>query len=128
MGSKVGLYHICPNDWTLQCCSELWLNEEEAQHGLLAQKSKVVCLCFAGTLLAIVGSGREENRNNRYPNAAGLAQPSGLSLSQDMLFIADSESSTVRRLDLTTGQLYPAVGGDRNPCVSVMFTLSCGSC
>ncbi len=53
----------------------------------------------AGTLVRIAGSGAEENRNNSYPAKAGFAQPSGLSLdqSQGTLFIADSESSTVRR-------------------------------
>ena len=42
-------------------------------------------------------------------------QPSGLSLSRDggELFVADSESSTVRGCELTTGGGRPHVGGDR---------------
>ncbi|KAF2981219.1 hypothetical protein EK904_014570 [Melospiza melodia maxima] len=54
---------------------------------------KGVCLRFAG-------SGNEENRNNAYPHKAGFAQPSGLCLAPEepwsCLFVADSESSTVR--------------------------------
>ena len=45
------------------------------------------------------------NRNNSYPAKAGLAQPSGLSLDVNFapagaLYVADSESSTIRRIDL----------------------------
>ncbi|XP_023336064.1 NHL repeat-containing protein 2 isoform X2 [Eurytemora carolleeae] len=71
----------------------------------------------AGTLVRIAGSGAEENRNNSYPAKAGFAQPSGLSLdqSQGTLFIADSESSTVRRMDLKDGCVKNVVGGERDP-------------
>jgi hypothetical protein len=42
-------------------------------------------------------------------------QPSGLSLAADggALFVADSESSTVRSCDLGTGGGRPHVGGDK---------------
>ncbi|RZC32846.1 NHL repeat-containing protein 2 [Asbolus verrucosus] len=71
----------------------------------------------AGTCLSIAGSGREENRNNLYPNSAGFAQPSGLALcsKNKEVYIADSESSSVRRLSLVDGKVTPVVGGDRNP-------------
>ncbi|XP_046421281.1 NHL repeat-containing protein 2 isoform X2 [Neodiprion fabricii] len=71
----------------------------------------------AGTCIAIVGSGREENRNNSYPHAAGLAQPSGLALAREknMLFFADSESSSVRVVHLDDGKVSGVCGGDRNP-------------
>ncbi|KAL3279328.1 hypothetical protein HHI36_016835 [Cryptolaemus montrouzieri] len=71
----------------------------------------------AGTCVAIAGSGREENRNNMYPHAAGFAQPSGIVLHRknSEVYIADSESSTVRRLDLADGKVTPVVGGDKNP-------------
>ncbi|XP_063909469.1 NHL repeat-containing protein 2 isoform X2 [Zophobas morio] len=71
----------------------------------------------AGTCLAIAGSGREENRNNAYPNSAGFAQPSGLALcnKNKEVYVADSESSSVRRLSLVDGKVTPVVGGDRNP-------------
>lgn len=71
----------------------------------------------AGTCVAIVGSGREENRNNSYPHAAGLAQPSGIAVVQEYktAFLADSESSAIRRLHLDNGQVSAVCGGDKNP-------------
>lgn len=73
-----------------------------------------------GTCINIAGSGREENRNNSYPHASAFAQPSGLALCEKRkeLYIADSESSSVRRLSLVDGKVTPVVGGDRNPNVS----------
>ncbi|KFQ47343.1 NHL repeat-containing protein 2, partial [Nestor notabilis] len=73
---------------------------------------KGVCLRFAG-------SGNEENRNNAYPHKAGFAQPSGLSLASEepwnCLFVADSESSTVRTIALKDGAVKHLVGGERDP-------------
>nr|XP_033322371.1 NHL repeat-containing protein 2 isoform X1 [Megalopta genalis] len=71
----------------------------------------------ASTCAAIVGSGREENRNNTYPHAAGLAQPSGLIVVQEdkMVFFADSESSTIRSVDLNNGRVSAVCGANRNP-------------
>ncbi|NXA11762.1 NHLC2 protein, partial [Sapayoa aenigma] len=73
---------------------------------------KGVCLRFAG-------SGNEENRNNAYPHKAGFAQPSGLSLAPEdpwnCLFVADSESSTVRTVSLKDGAVKHLVGGERDP-------------
>lgn len=76
-----------------------------------------------GTCINIAGSGREENRNNSYPHASAFAQPSGLALCEKRkeLYIADSESSSVRRLSLVDGKVTPVVGGDRNPNVSLFF-------
>ncbi|KAM4896466.1 NHL repeat-containing protein 2 isoform 2-T2 [Sylvia borin] len=73
---------------------------------------KGVCLRFAG-------SGNEENRNNAYPHKAGFSQPSGLSLAPEepwqCLFVADSESSTVRTISLKDGAVKHLVGGERDP-------------
>lgn len=67
------------------------------------------------------GSGGEENRNNAYPHKAGFAQPSGLAAAPEepwsCLFVADSESSTVRTLALKDGAVKPLVGGERDPTV-----------
>lgn len=75
----------------------------------------------AKTCACIAGSGSEENRNNQYPSKAAFAQPSGLVLDQEgqELYIADSESSSVRRLSLLTGKVSAVVGGDRDPCVRI---------
>lgn len=71
----------------------------------------------AGTCIAIVGSGKEENRNNLYPHTAGLAQPSGLTINKErkIAFFADSESSAIRSIDLESGQVSIVCGANRNP-------------
>ncbi|XP_076678461.1 NHL repeat-containing protein 2 isoform X2 [Andrena cerasifolii] len=71
----------------------------------------------ADTCVAIVGSGREENRNNAYPHTAGLAQPSGLVVVQErkLAFFADSESSAVRCIDLKNGRVSAVCGANRDP-------------
>ncbi|KAI5103328.1 NHL repeat-containing protein 2, partial [Silurus meridionalis] len=72
-----------------------------------------------GECVRFAGSGNEENRNNAYPHKAGLAQPSGLTAAPEepwsCLFIADSESSTIRSLSLTDGAVRHVVGGERDP-------------
>ena len=72
--------------------------------------------------MCVAGSGVEGNRNNAYPHQAAFAQPSGLSLSPvgclGRLFVADSESSSVRQISLKNGRVTNLVGGDRDPTVS----------
>ncbi|KAJ8317299.1 hypothetical protein KUTeg_005203, partial [Tegillarca granosa] len=67
----------------------------------------------------IAGSGNEENRNNSYPDKAAFAQPSGLALSTDeevnTVYIADSESSSIRQMSLKDGTVKGLVGGERDP-------------
>ena len=74
----------------------------------------------AGTCAAIVGTGKEENRNNSYPHAAGFAQPSGVCVADELqtAFVADSESSSIRKISLMDGKVTAVVGGDRSPFVS----------
>ncbi|KAG7282329.1 hypothetical protein CRUP_002717 [Coryphaenoides rupestris] len=65
------------------------------------------------------GSGNEENRNNSYPHKAAFAQPSGLAPAPEgpwnCLYVADSESSTVRTVALGDGAVKLLVGGERDP-------------
>ncbi|XP_053245128.1 NHL repeat-containing protein 2 isoform X1 [Podarcis raffonei] len=72
-----------------------------------------------GTCLRFAGSGNEENRNNAYPHKAGFAQPSGLTVAAEepwnYLFVADSESSTLRTISLKDGAVKHLVGGERDP-------------
>ncbi|XP_063818629.1 NHL repeat-containing protein 2 isoform X2 [Pseudophryne corroboree] len=72
-----------------------------------------------GTCVRFAGSGNEENRNNSYPHKAGFAQPSGLTLCTaepwNCLFVADSESSTIRSVSLKDGAVKHMVGGERDP-------------
>ncbi|KAJ3607524.1 hypothetical protein NHX12_024575 [Muraenolepis orangiensis] len=73
----------------------------------------------AGTCVRWAGSGSEENRNNSYPRKAAFAQPSGLAAAPESpwscLFVADSESSTVRTVALVDGAVKLLVGGERDP-------------
>lgn len=81
-----------------------------------------------GTCLAIVGSGTEENRNNTYPYSAGLAQPSGITIAEELKIavFADSESSSIRSINLQTGQVQAICGGSKNPlvCLNVYKLIS----
>lgn len=73
----------------------------------------------AGTCLRWAGSGSEENRNNAYPHKAGFAQPSGLAAAPhepwSCLFVADSESSSIRTVALKDGAVKSLVGAERDP-------------
>jgi len=64
-----------------------------------------------GTIARFAGSGREDIRDGSSELAA-FAQPSGLSFSADgkTLFVADSESSGIRAVDLPTGETHTLLG------------------
>ena len=59
---------------------------------------------------AVAGTGREALIDGPGAQAA-LAQPSGLAVQGDVLYVADSESSGVRLLDLRSRKLYTLTGG-----------------
>ncbi|KAL4202194.1 hypothetical protein AMTRI_Chr02g219880 [Amborella trichopoda] len=67
-----------------------------------------------GVTKAFSGDGRERNLNGSSSTSTSFAQPSGISLSPDLkeIYVADSESSSIRALDLTTGGSRLLVGGD----------------
>uniref|UniRef100_A0A182QK42 Thioredoxin-like fold domain-containing protein n=1 Tax=Anopheles farauti TaxID=69004 RepID=A0A182QK42_9DIPT len=71
----------------------------------------------AGACVAIAGSGHEQNRNTSYPHSAAFAQPSGLAINREAkeVYLADSESSAIRKISLTDGKVMAVAGGDRNP-------------
>ena len=69
----------------------------------------------AGTMVRVAGSGAEENRNNSYPAKAGFAQPSGVAVGREAVYVADSESSTVRKVALKDGSVKALVGGEIDP-------------
>lgn len=73
--------------------------------------------------VSLIGNGLEENRNNSYPQNAAFAQPSGLAMSSDYLYIADSESSSIRKASMVDGKVMPLVGGDRNPLVYMIYDI-----
>ena len=57
------------------------------------------------------GSGREARIDGSL-NESGFAQPSGLAIIGQTLYVADSESNIIRGIDLITGQVKTLVGGD----------------
>lgn len=67
-----------------------------------------------GTTKAFSGDGYERNLNGQSSTSTSFAQPSGISLSPDLkvAYIADSESSSIRALDLKTGGSRLLAGGD----------------
>lgn len=75
-------------------------------------------------LYCLAGSGHESAKNNSYPHQAAFAQPSGLSVDgvpSSVVYVADSESSSIRSVDLKSGAVKNVVGGDRNPEVSAIL-------
>ena len=70
----------------------------------------------------VAGTGKEENRNNMYIRKASFCQPSGICVGQmqdendKMIFVADSESSTIRMIN-SAGRVMPFVGGAKDPSV-----------
>ncbi|XP_034706716.1 protein SUPPRESSOR OF QUENCHING 1, chloroplastic [Vitis riparia] len=67
-----------------------------------------------GVTRAFSGDGYERNLNGYSSTSTSFAQPSGISLSPDLkeVYIADSESSSIRALDLKTGGSRLLAGGD----------------
>jgi len=65
---------------------------------------------------AIIGSGTEEERNDPQPMSACLAAPrgicNGVMNGEPVLFIADSNSSSIRVVTLKDGNVANLVGGD----------------
>ena len=76
------------------------------------------------------GSGEEANRNNSYSHKASFAQPSGLAVmvKQRKLFVADSESSTIRMVSCNDGSVKALVGGALDPQVNnIVIGLNIGT-
>ena len=65
----------------------------------------------AATASRFSGDGSEQNLNASDPAKVAWAQPSGLALVNNKLYVADSESSTIRALDIVSRAADPVVGG-----------------
>ncbi len=61
------------------------------------------------------GTGLEQNYNNQDFLYSHWAQPSGICTDGDKIYIADSESSSIRMIDITQKLSDTLVGGDENP-------------
>ncbi|XP_015055003.1 protein SUPPRESSOR OF QUENCHING 1, chloroplastic isoform X3 [Solanum pennellii] len=68
-----------------------------------------------GVTRAFSGNGYERNLNGSSSTSTSFAQPSGISLSRDLkeAYIADSESSSIRAVNLRTGGSRSLAGGDQ---------------
>lgn len=88
---------------------------------ILAEVFSTFRVLQKNSCLAIIGSGVEENRNGSEPMTACLAAPcgicNGLMNGQPVLFIADSNSSSIRVVTLRDGHVANLVGGDADPTV-----------
>lgn len=62
-----------------------------------------------GTIIPWAGSGRE-GINDGHLKKATFSQPSGLSLNKNWLYVADSEASAIRRIDLIEEHVETIVG------------------
>jgi DNA-binding beta-propeller fold protein YncE len=58
------------------------------------------------------GTGREMQLDNENAFYAAWAQPFALALAKEQLFVADSESSSIRAIDLRNHNVYTLAGGD----------------
>ncbi|XP_055955641.1 NHL repeat-containing protein 2 [Patella vulgata] len=131
VGGKIGTQQIISSPWDLTLGKSPGSTVEDVLYIAMAGTHQIWIYCLqditwykglkypAFTCVRFVGSGAEENRNNSYPQKAGLAQPSGVVISHDeevnSLFIADSESSTIRTISLKDGAVKNLVGGERDP-------------
>ena len=65
----------------------------------------------SGTVAVLAGTGAEARVDGPFDRCA-FAQPSGLALSGDQLYVADSEISCVREVNLSSKAVRTAAGGD----------------
>jgi sugar lactone lactonase YvrE len=63
----------------------------------------------SGTLRRFAGTGREDLTDGRADESA-FAQPSGLALAGNLLYVADAEASAIRTVDLKDGSTHTLLG------------------
>jgi thiol-disulfide isomerase/thioredoxin len=89
---------------------DLALRGDELYVALAGSHQLAMIDLSSNQLRAIAGNGREALIDGPGVQAA-LAQPSGLAIQGDVLYVADSESSGVRLMDLKSRKLYSLTGG-----------------
>ena len=97
-------------DTPLRSPWDLALRDRELYVALAGSHQVAMIHLDEGTIEPVAGNGREALIDGPGAQAA-LAQPSGLSLQNDVLYVADSESSGVRAIDLRTRRIYTLAGG-----------------
>jgi DNA-binding beta-propeller fold protein YncE len=84
----------------------------------------------AGTVGPFAGDGTERRLDADGPGAlarCAFAQPSGLATDGERLYVADSESSSVRAIRLPAGPVTTLAGGDPDPTNLFTFGLADGA-
>lgn len=89
--------------WDLAAWNEQILVAMAGNHQIWALNLK------KNTIRPFSGNGREALKNGPRLKAS-YSQPSGLSMHQNKLYVADSESSAIREIDLETDQVSTLVG------------------
>jgi DNA-binding beta-propeller fold protein YncE len=97
-------------DAALRSPWDLALRDSELYVALAGSHQIAMIDLREGTIEPVAGNGREALIDGPGADAA-LAQPSGLSLQNDILYVADSESSGVRGIDLRSRRVYTLAGG-----------------
>ena len=109
MGGGLGPKQILSTPWDVIVHEERVLIAMAGTHQIWTYDLK------SGIAENFSGTGRELNLNGEDRLQAAWAQPSGLSIGMGELFVADSESSTIRSIDLKSGTVRGIVGGDDRP-------------
>jgi len=102
-GGKTGTQQVLNSPWDLALEGSTLYVAMAGQHQLWRIDLPM------GFARAFVGTGRE-NIVDGPTEAAALAQPSGLSLSGNYLYFADSEVSAIRRVDLADEKVETLIG------------------
>ena len=102
-GGKIGVQQVLNSPWDLAIEGSTLYVAMAGPHQLWRLDLPM------GFARAFVGSGRE-NIVDGPVEAAALAQPSGLALSGNHLYFADSEVSAVRRVDLAEEKVETLIG------------------
>ena len=71
--------------------------------------NRIVVTSLSGEVRHVVGSGDEDLEDGNFASAA-FNHPQGMALAGDVLYVADSESHTIRRVDLAAGRVETIAG------------------
>jgi sugar lactone lactonase YvrE/thiol-disulfide isomerase/thioredoxin len=106
----------------------LWVGED--LYVAMAGTHQIWRLDAQGRMGPFAGDGTERRLDAQGPGALGrsaFAQPSGLSFDGERLWVADSESSSVRAIRLPTGPVTTLAGGSPDPSNLHVFGLADGT-
>ena len=122
IGGNIGVDQCLSSPWDVSFADEILYIANTGVHQIwaLILSDEVMVMgksYIQGSCFAFSGNGEEANRNNSYPKNASFAQPSGICYDKlnKVIYVADSESSSIRSINAVTGSVQGIVGGDINP-------------